>query len=51
MLTFIVVIVILLALGGGGWGYGRYGWIGMSPAGLVLAVLAVLYLTGNLAFR
>lgn len=51
MLTVLIVILILLAIGGGGWGYSRYGWLGMSPAGLILLILAIMYLTGNLAFR
>ena len=48
MLLIILLVFFVLALGGGGWGYSRYGYVGMSPAGLILLVLAVLYFTGNL---
>ena len=48
MLLIIMLVVLVLALGGGGWGYSRYGAAGMSPAGLIVLVLVVLWLTGNL---
>lgn len=48
MLTLILVVLIVLALGGGGWGYSRYGAAGMSPAALILIVLAIMYFTGHL---
>jgi uncharacterized protein DUF3309 len=48
MLLIILVLFLVLALGGGGWGYSRYGAVGMSPAGLILLALVVLWLTGNL---
>lgn len=52
MLVMILLVVLLFAaLGGGGWGYSRYGWVGMSPAGLILLVLAVLFFTGQLSVR
>jgi hypothetical protein len=51
MLTIILIILLVLALGGGGWGYSRWGLVGMSPAGILLLVLLVLWLTGNLHFR
>ncbi|HEY1546567.1 MAG TPA: DUF3309 family protein [Kofleriaceae bacterium] len=47
MLT-ILVILLLIALLGGGVGYGRYGFAGMSPAGLLIIILIVLALTGRL---
>jgi hypothetical protein len=47
MLT-ILVILLLIALLGGGVGYGRYGFAGMSPAGLLIVILIVLALTGRL---
>jgi hypothetical protein len=47
MLT-ILVILLLIALFGGGIGYGRYGFAGMSPAGLLIVILIVLALTGRL---
>ena len=48
MLLIVLVVLLVLALGGGGWGYSRYGAVGWSPAGLLLLVLVVLWLTGNL---
>lgn len=51
MLTIILIILLVLALGGGGWGYSRWGIVGMSPAGIILLVVLILWLTGNLHFR
>lgn len=51
MLTIILIILLVLALGGGGWGYSRWGIVGLSPAGILLLILLVLWLTGNLHFR
>lgn len=46
MLT-ILFILLVLALIGGGLGHARYGYAGWSPAGILLVVLLVLFLTGN----
>jgi len=48
MLMIILIVLLVLALGGGGVGYSRYGAAGMSPALLIILVLAVMYFTGNL---
>lgn len=48
MLLTILVILLILALLGGGWGHGRYGYVGWSPAGLLIIILLVLLLTGSL---
>ena len=48
MLWTILIIFVVLSLAGGGWGYSRYGAVGMSPAGIILLVLAVMYFTGRL---
>jgi hypothetical protein len=48
MLLMLFFVLLLLALAGGGWGYSRYGYVGWSPAGLIVLVLVVLWLTGNL---
>jgi hypothetical protein len=48
MLLMILLVVLLLSLGGGGWGHPRYGYASWSPAGLIVLVLVVLWLTGNL---
>lgn len=46
MLT-ILFILLLVALIGGGLGHGRFGYAGWSPAGILIVVLLVLFLTGN----
>jgi hypothetical protein len=48
MLMLVLIVFLVLALAGGGWGHSRYGYVGWSPAGLVLLVLAVLWVTGRL---
>jgi hypothetical protein len=48
MLMIILIVLLVLALGGGGWAHSRYGYAGWSPAGLILLVVVVLWLTGNL---
>jgi len=48
MLLIVLLVVFVLAVGAGGWGHSRYGYVGWSPAGLVLLVLALLYFTGHL---
>ena len=48
LMFIILVILLVLALGGGGWGHSRYGYVGWSPAGLIVLVLVVLFLTGRL---
>jgi hypothetical protein len=48
MLFIVLLVVLALAIGGGGWGHSRYGYVGWSPAGLVLLVLGVLYFSGRL---
>lgn len=47
LLVLVVLLIIALCFGGFGPGrnWGGYGW---SPAGVVLLVLFVLWLTGNL---
>jgi hypothetical protein len=47
-MTFIIFVILALALLGGGWGHSRYGYASWSPAGLLLVILAVLWLTGSL---
>jgi hypothetical protein len=46
MLT-ILFILLVLALVGGGVGHSRFGYAGWSPAGILIVVLLVLFLTGN----
>ncbi len=48
MLLMIFLVLMVLALAGGGWGHSRYGYAGWSPAGIILLVFLVFWLTGNL---
>jgi hypothetical protein len=48
-MLIILIVLLVLALGGGGWGHSRYGFAGWSPAGLIVLVLVVLWMTGRLA--
>ncbi len=48
MLLLVLIAILVLSLGGGGWAHSRYGYVGWSPAGLVLLLLAVLWVTGQL---
>jgi len=48
MLTIILLVVLVFALAGGGYGHSRVGYVGWSPAGLVVILLVVLWATGNL---
>jgi hypothetical protein len=46
MLT-ILAIVLIIALIGGGLGHSRYGYVGWSPAGILLVILLLWLLTGH----
>ncbi len=48
MLFIILLVLLVLALGGGGWGHSRYGYVGWSPAGIIVIVLLVMLFTGRL---
>jgi hypothetical protein len=48
MLTLIIIVLLVVALAGGGIGFTRYGIFGMTPAGVILLVLLILWLTGHL---
>jgi hypothetical protein len=47
MLLTVLLIVLFIALLGGGLGYSRWGYGGMSPAGVLLIVVVVLLFTGH----
>lgn len=51
MLLTILIVLLVLSLLGGGWGYSRWGVLGMSPAGILLVVLLIMWLTGHLSVR
>jgi hypothetical protein len=47
MLMLILLILLVLAFVGGGVGYSRWGYSGMSPAGVILVVFIILLFTGH----
>ncbi len=47
-MLIILFIVLLFALAGGGWGHSRYGYVGWSPAGIILLVVVFLWFSGRL---
>ena len=47
-MLLILILVLAVTLGGGGWGHSRYGYASWSPAGIILLVLLVMFITGNL---
>ncbi len=48
MLITILLVFLVLSLIGGGVGHSRYGFAGWSPAGILILIVAVLFLTGRL---
>jgi hypothetical protein len=48
MLFTILIVLLVLSLVGGFAGHSRFGYAGWSPAGVLLAVVLVLFLTGHL---
>ncbi len=46
MLT-ILLILLVISLLGGGFGHSRYGYVGWSPAGIVVLVLVIWLITGH----
>jgi hypothetical protein len=51
MLFVIFVVLLVLTLVGGGFGHSRYGYIGWSPAGILVLLFVVLWFNGDLHFR
>lgn len=47
MLTLIIILLVL-ALIGGGIGHSRFGYVGWSPAGILVVILLLMLVTGNL---
>lgn len=48
MLMIILLVLLVATLAGGGFSHSRFGYVGWSPAAIVLIVLVVLLLTGHL---
>jgi hypothetical protein len=46
-MLMILLIVLVIALLGGGLGHSRYGYVGWSPAGLVVVILLLMLFTGH----
>ncbi len=49
MLMMILIVVLVLALLGGATGHSRYGYVGWSPAGILLVILLLWFFTGHRA--
>ena len=47
MLLTILLVVLVISLIGGGVGHSRYGYVGWSPAGIILVALLVLLFVGR----
>lgn len=47
--TLLIIIALAVLLLGGGLGQARFGYWGWSPAGVLLLVLLILWLTGRLS--
>ena len=48
MLMLILLVVLAVALLGGGLGHSRYGYVGWSPAAIILVVVLILFATGRI---
>lgn len=49
MLLLILMVVLVASLIGGGYGHSRVGYVGWSPAGIIVVILLVLFFTGHLS--
>ena len=50
MLGIVLIVLLVVSLGGGGWGHSRYGYASWTPAGLIIVVVLLFWLTGHLHF-
>ena len=48
MLLTILVVLLVLSLVGGGFGHSKVGFLGWSPAGIIVVILIILAVTGRL---
>ena len=48
ILMIVLAVLLVLAIAGAGWGHSRWGYVGWSPAGLILVTVAVLWFAGYL---
>jgi len=48
ILMIVLAVLLVLAIGGAGFGHSRWGYVGWSPAGVILVVLVVLWFAGYL---
>jgi hypothetical protein len=46
-MLMILLIVLVIALLGGGLGHSRYGYVGWSPAGILVVILLLWLFTGH----
>jgi hypothetical protein len=50
MLMLLLLVLFVAAIAGGGYGQSRVGYVGWSPAGIILLVVVFLYFTGHLHY-
>lgn len=48
MLWVLFLVLLILALGGAGLGYATHGLLSLSPLGVLILIVLILYLSGNL---
>ena len=49
-MLIILLVLLVLALAGGGYGHSRVGYVGWSPAGIILVLVLILFFMGRLHF-
>jgi hypothetical protein len=47
VLMTVLLVSLVLSIGGAGFGHSRFGYVGWSPAAVILVMLGVLYFTGS----
>jgi hypothetical protein len=50
MLLAILIMLLVFSLLGGGWGFERFGYGNLTPAGLIIFLLFILWLAGQFRF-
>jgi hypothetical protein len=51
MLVTMLIVLLALGLAGVSWGYSSFGYASLSPLGIILIVVLVLWLSGHLHVR
>ncbi len=48
MLLTVLIVLLVLSLVGGGFGHSKVGFVGWSPAAIIVVILVILAVTGRL---